>query len=230
MTEAASRPAAPAPASPAAATAADEPAPAAPPAGEADRALVSRLLAGDEASFTHLVDTLHGRAVRFAEALLHDTALAEDAVQETWLAVIANLRQWEGRSSLRTWIYSILVNQARKAARRKGRSLSMSDLGSPAEDPGESFGADVGRVPWSASKDRPVGEGLDERARLEVLEAAVNALPDIQRAVLVLNDIEQLDGDSICNVLGLSRINRRVILHRARVRVREALKARFGEP
>ena len=199
-------------------------------AGEADRALVARLLAGDAASFEELVASLHGRALRFAEAFLQDRGLAEDALQETWLAVISNLSRWEGRAALKTWVYTILINQARKAARRRERELPLSTLGAPeAED--ESSRLPEGRAPWATAPESDAAErNLDRKARLIALERAVDRLPAMQRAVLILSDIEELPAEDVCNVLGLSRVNRRVILHRARSRVRVLLDGRGSNP
>jgi RNA polymerase sigma-70 factor (ECF subfamily) len=207
---------------------AEAPPPDVPAAADGDRALVARMLAGDEAAFAGLVQAMHGHLLRFVQSLLGRAEGAEDVVQETWLAALSNLRQWQGRASLKTWIYAIAVNRARKETARRGRVLAFSSLQATEDDPSADPAAD-GRAPWSSTADPPSPlASLHDREVVEELERAVTALPPAQRAVIILCDIEQLDGDSVCNVLGLSRTNRRVLLHRARSRVREALRARFG--
>jgi RNA polymerase sigma-70 factor (ECF subfamily) len=186
------------------------------------------MLAGDEAAFTGLVDAMHGRLLRFVRALVGSAEDAEDVVQDTWLATLANLRQWQGRAALRTWIYAIAVKRARKVAARRGRMLDFSALAVAGEE-GAADPAAAGKPPWKTGPGpaTPLG-GLHDREVLDELERVVSGLPPAQQAVIVLCAIEGLDADSVCNVLGLSRTNRRVILHRARTRVRAALKKRFG--
>jgi RNA polymerase sigma-70 factor, ECF subfamily len=203
----------------------------APIAGLDDAELIPRLRAGDRAAFAGLVRRHGGALLRLARTFVHDEATAEEVVQDTWVAVLDGLDGFEGRSSFKTWLYRILANRARTRATREGRSVPFSALAAaddddaPAVDP-ERFDSG-GR--W---RDPPVGwsEETPERLALAaetraVIEAAVAALPPPQRAVLVLRDEDGLETEEICNLLGLTVTNQRVLLHRARTRVRQAIEA-----
>jgi RNA polymerase sigma-70 factor (ECF subfamily) len=155
-------------------------------------------------------------------------AVAEEVVQDTWLAVVRGLHAFEGRSSLRTWIFSILVNRARTRAVREARSVPFSTLATEAEGPTVDpfrFGADD---MWAAPPRRlatdPEERLLAQELRGELL-AAVGALPDGQRAVIALRDLAGLRSEEVCELLDLTPGNQRVLLHRARARVRTALEA-----
>lgn len=190
-----------------------------------DQALLGRLRAGDEAAFETLV-ARHDRALRrVARTFVRTPAAAEDVVQETWLAVIRGLDQFEGRSSLSTWIFQILANRARTHASRDARSIPFSALEDddrPAVDP-SAFGAD-GR--WRSAPARlesdPQASVLGGELRRRLL-AAVEELSPAQRAVITLRDLVGLDSGNVRSVLEISESNQRVLLHRARARVREAL-------
>jgi RNA polymerase sigma-70 factor (ECF subfamily) len=192
---------------------------------EEDRVILRRLRAGDEAAFEALV-TRHDRALRrAAQTFVRTPAAADDVVQETWLAVIRGLDGFEGRSSLSTWIFRILVNRARTRATREARSVPFSAI----EDPDRStidpaaFGED-GR--WRSAPSR-----LETDPELQVLNAelrqhllrAVGELAPAQRAVITLRDVIGLDSDDVCSLLEISEGNQRVLLHRARARVRAAI-------
>lgn len=193
---------------------------------ESEEALVHRLRSGDEAAFASLVDDLHGRLISLARTFTSSPALAEDIVQDTWLGVIRGLPAFEGRSSLRTWIFSILVRRARTSAAREARRaevpLEASDGSTVEWEPG------AGRVGlW---KDTPVPWGLEDPAAviqskeaLRVVREAVEALPATQRQVVILRDIEDVPSVDICNILAVSETNLRVLLHRGRARIRLAL-------
>ncbi len=198
-------------------------------AGLDDSELVRRVRAGDRSAFAALVRHHGGALLRFARVFVRDEAVAEEVVQDTWLAVLEGLDGFEGRASFKTWLYRILANRARTRAVREGRTVPFSALAEtegdePTVDP-ERF--DAGGM-W---RDPPVGwsDETPERLALEaetraVMEAAVQALPPAQRAVLVLRDEDGLETEEICNLLDLTVTNQRVLLHRARTRVRQALE------
>ncbi|MEW6364751.1 MAG: sigma-70 family RNA polymerase sigma factor [Acidobacteriota bacterium] len=191
---------------------------------------MKRLLAGEEAAFLELVRTHHGRLIRLALTFVADRSVAEEVVQETWLGVLNGLRSFEGRSSLKTWICRILANRAKSRAVREGRMISFASLAEsdgedePAVEP-ERF-TSAGRwsqPPESWSGDTPEKLVLREETRA-VLDEAIAELPPIQRAVLTLRDVEGVDSASICNVLEITETNQRVLLHRARSRLRRKLE------
>jgi RNA polymerase sigma-70 factor (ECF subfamily) len=192
---------------------------------EDNAALLDRLRAGDEAAFDELVARHDGALRRVARTYVRTDAAAADVVQETWLGVIRGLASFEGRSSLRTWIFRILVNRARTRALREARDLPFSSLGSddePSVEP-SAFGRD-GR--WASAPPRldaePETNLLSGELRAHLREV-VDGLPPTQRAVITLRDLVGLDADEVCDVLELTEGNQRVLLHRARSRVRTAL-------
>ena len=212
------------------------PLPPAAPAHVADEsALLARLRAGESAAFTVLVGRHGGALLRLATTFLKDRSVAEEVVQYTWLAALDGLDAFEGRSSLRTWLFTILANRARNRAVREGRSVPWSALGEavegPAVDPSR-FQADghwVGiHAGWSEEDPERLAAGAETRA---AIEAAISALPDGMRAVVTLRDVEGLEAEEICNLLGLTLSNQRVLLHRARCRLRQALaELQHGAP
>ncbi|HET9553189.1 MAG TPA: sigma-70 family RNA polymerase sigma factor [Anaeromyxobacteraceae bacterium] len=203
--------------------------PPAPPAAADERALVERLRKGDRAAFAALVARHGGALLRLASTLVRQRALAEEVVQETWLAALEGLDRFEGRSSLRTWLFHILANRARTRAVREGRSVPFSALGDPADDepavdPDRFTQGGGWREPpggWGAEDPERLALGAETRA---VIEAAIAALPESQRAVITLRDVEGLEAEEICALLGVTVTNQRVLLHRARARVRRALE------
>ena len=163
---------------------------------------------------------------RFALTFVHSPSVADEVVQEAWLGVLRGLDRFEGRSSLKTWIYRIVANVARTRAVREARSVPFSAFATddePSVDP-ERFLADGH---WQ-SPPEPWRAVLDGEARA-VIDAAIAGLPDQQRQVIELRDIEGWGSDEVRNVLELSETNQRVLLHRARSRVRAALEAYLGE-
>jgi RNA polymerase sigma-70 factor (ECF subfamily) len=168
----------------------------------------------------------HDRSLRrVARTFVRTDSAAEDVVQDTWLGVIRGLDEFAGRSSLRTWIFAILINQARTRAVREARSLPFSALEDPigpTVEPG-AFGPD-GR--WSTAPPRLDGDPetglLSSELRVHLLRA-VDALPGPQRAVITLRDLTGFTALEVCNLLEISEGNQRVLLHRARARVRAAL-------
>jgi RNA polymerase sigma-70 factor (ECF subfamily) len=192
---------------------------------EDERALLERLRSGDESAFESLVAQHDGSLHRVARTFVRTDAAADDVVQETWLGVLRGLQGFEGRSSLRTWIFRILVNTARTRARREARSLPFSALeqdDGPAVEPA-AFGPD-GR--WSSAPPRLEGDPesglLGGELRTRLLEAVEGLSPD-QRAVITLRDLVGMPAAEVCDLLGVTDANQRVLLHRARSRVRAAL-------
>ncbi len=183
-----------------------------------DRDLVERLQAGDEAAFVELVRDYQTRLQRLAESVVPSRAVAEEVVQDTWLAVVRGVERFEGRSSFKTWLFHVLLNRARSAAGREYRAPPLAH-----EDLGERFDAAgawaTPPVPWSEeAEDRLVAEQLVTRVRQLLPE-----LPEGQRQVLLLRDVEGLAAPDVCDLLGVSDGNQRVLLHRARVHLRQQL-------
>ena len=198
------------------------------PLNEAE--LVTALRSGVENAFAQLVDT-HGAAMlRVVRLYVREEAVAQEVVQDAWLAFLRGLDRFEQRSSLRTWLFSILVNIAKTRAVREHRTVPFSSLGPAQEGPSlppESFGGPEDDWPghWSQPPkewDTPLQSVLAREAR-QTIAAAIEQLPDMQRAVVSLRDVEGWSSEEVCNVLGLSETNQRVLLHRARTRLREAL-------
>jgi RNA polymerase sigma-70 factor, ECF subfamily len=190
-----------------------------------DRALLARLRAGDEEAFETLVHRHDGSMRRVARAFVRTPAAADDVVQETWLAVIRGLDAFEGRSSLSTWMFSILANRARSRAARDARTVPFSALETdegPTVDP-DAFGGD-GR--WRSAPPRleadPQAHVLSQELRGRLLEA-VDELAPAQRAVITLRDLVGFAAEEVCALLEISDGNQRVLLHRARARVRATL-------
>jgi RNA polymerase sigma-70 factor, ECF subfamily len=183
-----------------------------------DRELVERLQAGDEAAFVELVRMYQTRLQRVAESVVSSRSVAEEVVQDTWLAVVRGVERFEGRSTFKTWLFHIILNRARSAAGREHRAPPLAD-----EDLGERFDAKgawaTPPVPWAEeAEDRLVAEQLVERVR-----ALLPELPEVQRQVLLLRDIEGVPAPDVCELLGVSDGNQRVLLHRARVHLRRHL-------
>lgn len=198
-----------------------------------DGALVARLIAGEARAFGELVDRFHARMVRLAMGFVADRSAAEEVVQDTWLVVMTGLEGFEGRSSLGTWIFRILANRARTRAVRERRMVPFSALGDGAEDGDSGLGARFDGVGHWSTPPRAWSEEDPERVCLrreamEVLGRAMDALPANQRLVVMLRDVEGLESDEVCNILDVSETNQRVLLHRARTKLRTALEEHLG--
>jgi RNA polymerase sigma-70 factor (ECF subfamily) len=195
-----------------------------------ETALLERLRAGDEDAFAQLV-AQHDRALRrVARTFVHTPSAADDVVQETWLGVVRGLANFEGRSSLRTWIFRILVNRARTRATRDARSVPFSALEDddlPTVEP-TAFNEDG---LWTSAPPRlevdPESNLLSSELRAHLLEA-VEGLAPAQRAVITLRDLVGMPAEEVCDLLELTDANQRVLLHRARSRVRQALVPLVG--
>jgi RNA polymerase sigma-70 factor (ECF subfamily) len=188
-----------------------------------ESALVAALRAGDEQAFMQLVEAYTPGMRRLALTFVRTPALADDVVQEAWLGVLRGLARFEGRSSLRTWIYRIVANIARTRAVKEARSAPFSSFGDePSVDPERFIDGHWAKPPepWRAV--------LDSEARA-LVDRAIAALPDQQRQVIQLRDVEGWSAEEVRNVLELSETNQRVLLHRARSKVRAALEDYFGD-
>jgi RNA polymerase sigma-70 factor (ECF subfamily) len=176
--------------------------------------------------------------VRVARIYVSSLATAEEVAQETWLGVLNGLSRFEGRSSLRTWIFRILTNIAKTRAVRDGRTLPFSALQDPGRVPEAAVDADRFLDPehprwpghWALRPEPWPEEALLAAETRERLEAAIEALPATQRAVLSLRDVEGWSSEEVRNALDLSETNQRVLLHRARAKVRAALESYVGQP
>jgi RNA polymerase sigma-70 factor, ECF subfamily len=199
---------------------------------ESEDALVARLRAGDEAAFRALIDMYHAMFVRVARMYVSTQAVAEEVAQETWLAVLEGIARFEGRSSLKTWLFRILTNRAKTRGMREGRSLPFSAL-EPDEPAVEYERFHDGDHAWPGHWAAPPTGFPEERLLAgetrEVIQRAIETLPATQRAVISLRDIEGWSADEVCNAVTLSETNQRVLLHRARSTVRAALEQYFEE-
>jgi RNA polymerase sigma-70 factor (ECF subfamily) len=194
-----------------------------------DEALIAALKGGDAGAFGEIVDRWSSAMLRLALAHIDNHAVAEEVVQEAWLTVLRSLDRFERRSALRTWVLGIVVNLARSRRRVERRLVPLTaDEGEPAVEPARFLPADHPRWPhhWAVEPMpwRTPEEDLLAAESRKVIEDAIGALPPVQREVLVLRDVEGLTAADTCNVLGLTDTNQRVLLHRARARVRQALE------
>ncbi len=188
-----------------------------------DARIIERLRAGDEAAFVALVAGNHDAMVRLASNFVSSRAVAEEVVQDTWLGVLRGIDRFEGRSSLRTWLLAILVNRARTTGVRESRSVAVGDA-APAVDRARFDAAGA----WASPPEQWV-EDAEERLGAAALagqiQVALEKMPPRQRAVLTLRDVDGLESDEVCEVLSLSQANQRVLLHRGRSQLRQALEA-----
>jgi RNA polymerase sigma-70 factor (ECF subfamily) len=201
--------------------------------------LLAQLRDGDEDAFSTLVRRHTPSMTRVAMAFVARRAVADEVVQETWLNVIRSLDAFEGRSSLRTWIYAILGNCARRRAEQEERLVPWSDMAAH-EASGDEFGVSRGRFfeggrwdgMWSTAvsrwQDLPEERLVSGEVRTTLLEA-IGALPRMQRAVITLRDVEGWPPEEVCDYLGLSDGNQRILLHRARAAARSAIERYLEE-
>jgi RNA polymerase sigma-70 factor (ECF subfamily) len=191
-----------------------------------DRDLIDRLRSGNEAAFAELVERYHLRLVGLARQFVATREAAEDVAQETWLAVVRGVDRFEGRSSLRTWLFQICVNRARTRGVRDRRLLPVGS-GEPAVDPNR-FGP---RGAWTEApqhwSDR-VDDRLQAAALAEQVHTAIARLPRPQQLVVTLRDVEGLTAEEVCAVLSITEANQRVLLHRGRSAVRRSLEDVLG--
>jgi RNA polymerase sigma-70 factor (ECF subfamily) len=206
-----------------------------PSAAAEEQELLERLRAGDERAFETLVERHYPTMLAVARHYVASRAVAEEVVQDAWLGVLKGLDGFEGRSSLRTWILRILVNRAKTRGARDARTVPFASLApsgaEPAVEP-ERFRGPDDPFPghWRAypgTWQRLPEETLAERETLDVVLAAIHQLPPPQRIVITMRDIQGCEADEVCEVLDVSEGNQRVLLHRARSKVRGALERYF---
>ena len=192
-----------------------------------EQELVSRLQSGDETAFVTLVDRYHAPLLRLASTFVPNRAVAEEVVQDTWLGVVRGIERFEGRSSFKTWLFRILVNRARTTGVRERRETPTNEP-EPAV-PHHRFGSDG---TW-AQPPTPWADDVDNRIvahqTLGRIGALFDRLPESQRAVVLMRDVEGLPARDVCDALGISEANQRVLLHRGRSRLRGLLEQEIGE-
>jgi RNA polymerase sigma-70 factor (ECF subfamily) len=202
----------------------------------AEAELVDALRARQESAFAALVQEHHPSILRVARLYVSSPATAEEVAQETWLAVINGIDRFEGRSTLKTWIFRILTNIARTRGQRDARSVPFSSLGEDASEPavdpdrfapaGERWAGH-----WKSYPDRwdtvPEERLVGAEAR-SCVQRAIDRLPPTQRQVITLRDVEGWEPEEVCSALEISETNQRVLLHRARSKVRQALEDYLG--
>jgi RNA polymerase sigma-70 factor (ECF subfamily) len=196
-----------------------------------DDALVDRIVAGDAGALRQLVEREHATLVRFARAVTRDDDLAREVVQDAWVRIHRGLARFEKRSSLRTWMARIVINRAKTLVGRAARWVPLENEAEAAEDAVDPTCFSAGGF-WKQAPGRwhaETPERLLSRQQLKAaIEAQLDGLPPGQRAVLTLRDLEGWDSEEVCNALEISESNQRVLLHRARARVREALEKVLG--
>jgi RNA polymerase sigma-70 factor, ECF subfamily len=204
-----------------------------------DGVLVQALRAGNEAAFAWMLDRYHGSLHRTARMYVATDAQADEVVQETWLAVLKAIDRFEQRSSLKTWLYRILMNIARTRGMRESRSIPFSSASNALDEGAEpTFAADRFRPPGDADwpghwASFPLDWEHQPESRLlagetiALLAAAIERLPPAQREVLTLRDVDGWSSTEVCNALGVTETNQRVLLHRGRAKIRTALESYF---
>ncbi len=205
-----------------------------------DLYLIEQLRSGNEAAFEALIDRYATAMLRLAMVYVRAWAVAEEVVQETWLAVLESLGRFEGRSSLKTWMFRILTNCAKTRAKREGRSIPFSSLADIDTDNAEHAVNPDRFLPadhqWSGHwisfpsnwQEMPEERLLSQETRARI-NLAIEAVPPNQREIIILRDIEGWTSEETCTFLGISEVNQRVLLHRARSKVRRVLEKYFEE-
>lgn len=196
-----------------------------------DEDLIAALRAGDKDAFRALVDTLHAPLVRLARMYV-STATAEDAVQDTWVSVVRSIGSFEGRASLKTWVFRVMLNRVRTLARRDAKTVPFATAGfesepGPSVDPRRLVHPDLGAHHWVGVPARwdllPEQQLVSAEVR-SVIADALQKVPNAQREVLTMRDIEGWSSEETCDALGISAVNQRVLLHRGRASLRVVLE------
>lgn len=210
-------------------------------ASRTDDRLLDDLRRRDQSAYATLVERYHGAMVRLARIYVSSRDVAEEVAQDAWLGVLQGLERFEGRSSLRTWLFRILVYQAKSRQHREWRTIPFSAVADPvrdraeiAVDPDRFLPADDPSWPHHWASPPASWEGIPEerlisRETREVVQAAIDDLPASQRAVITMRDVVGWSSDEVCNALEISETNQRVLLHRARSKVRRALERYLDE-
>jgi len=198
-----------------------------------ETSLLKNLRRGEEDAYAWLVQKYHTSLIRLAYSFVQDERLAEEVAQETWIAVLKGLDRFEARSSIKTWIFSILVHRAKTLGKRENRAVSFTGLddvfdNAPTVDPErfKPFDAATSANHWvkfPSSWDDIPEKILLSRELLHIVQDAIMSLPSTQQAVITLHDIDGFSSDETCNILGISETNRRVLLHRSRSKVRQVM-------
>jgi RNA polymerase sigma-70 factor, ECF subfamily len=209
-------------------------------ASREDAALFERLRNRDESAFLEIVQRHHGALVRMAQSFVNNRAVAEEVAQETWVAVLQGIDRFEGRSSLKTWIFQILINRSKTRGVREARCINfsgMSDVNSECRyssvDPSRLLSSDDSQNPggWASQPQQwdmtPEQQLLSQECQ-SFIEEAIASLPELQKEVITLRDVQGWDNEEICGLLGITEANCRVVLHRARSRMRQALESYLG--
>lgn len=189
--------------------------------------LVERLRNRDEQAFVELVDRYAASMLRVAMSFVRTRAVAEEVVQDAWIGVLRGIDRFEGRSSLKTWLFRIVVNTAKTRGEREARSVPFTAvLDEPAVEPERFLGADHPFYPggWSSPPHGWPEAKLEAREVRDVIDGVIAELPSQQRQVITLRDVVGCDAEETCNALGLTEVHQRVLLHRARSRVRRAVE------
>ena len=210
-------------------------------ASREDAALVDRLRSRDESAFLEVVQRHHGALVRMAQSFVNSRAVAEEVAQETWVSVLQGIDRFEGRSSLKTWIFQILINRSKTRGVREARSINFSGMnevnpesGYVSVEPSRFHSSDDPQHPggWASQPQQwdmtPEQLLLSQECR-SFIEQAIASLPELQKEVITLRDVQGWDNEEICVLLGITEANCRVVLHRARSRMRQALESYFGK-
>ncbi len=191
-----------------------------------DHELLERLRAGNEEAFVTLVGRHNHALFYVARSFVPTDAIAEEVVQDTWMAVVRGISKFEGRSSIKTWLVTITINRARSTGTRESRVLPLSRT-EAAVDPNRFDKTGHWVTPpeyfMEDTEDRVIAESLSES-----IHTSLENLPESQRQVVTLRDVEGLDSKEVCQLLEISEVNQRVLLHRGRSRLRQDLETKFG--
>jgi RNA polymerase sigma-70 factor (ECF subfamily) len=193
-----------------------------------DDDLARRLRSGDESAFAEAVKTYHSSMVRLAQTFVSSRAVAEEVTQDTWLAVLKGIDRFEGRSSLKTWIFRILANRARSTGVREQRTIPV-DVSAGATVDGRRFDAAGAWSDPPAHWSDEIVDRLSAGPLVAQVRAAMSELPEGQRAVVTLRDLDGLSSKEVCAVLEISEANQRVLLHRGRGRIRAFLEGELAK-
>ncbi len=201
-----------------------------------EQVLLAGLRNGSEEAFAYLLDTYYGQLLRVAMSHVSSRAVAEEVVQETWQGVLESLPRFEGRSSLKTWLFRILTNRAKTRGKRESRYESMDSEEGESEGwtdpdrfiPGGGFQGHwrVQPTPWD---DQTPERLLLSKESQRLIQEAIDSLPPVQRQVMMLRDIQGIEANEVCNLLEITETNQRVLLHRARTKVRRTIDAQLSE-
>ncbi|HET6411317.1 MAG TPA: sigma-70 family RNA polymerase sigma factor [Anaeromyxobacter sp.] len=191
--------------------------------------------AGDEQAFLALVQQHQRAMLRVASLYVSSKASAEEVVQEAWVGVLRGLHRFEGRSSLKAWMFGIVANCARALAARDARSVPLSSLAAEGDEDEPSVSPDrfLGEAHrwaghWAAPPHAWPDARVESREMVTLIQEALAALPEAQRTVMTLRDVDGWDSDDVCSLLGITEVNQRVLLHRARSRVRSYVEQQLA--